>query len=158
MTSQYPVGQSAQYVRPARVVPDYLIPERDGISAWWSNLTREGEWLFPRIYRAFAFMANVEIDLTSARLGAGVSEIDIRCIFANIEIQVPPDVRVLCDGKGLVGNFEVVRVGDTTSPADAPTLRIIGTAYFGSVTVKIVGSGVLTWTEKLKAGWKSLGG
>lgn len=158
MTSHYPVGQNTQYARPVRVVSDYLIPERDGVSVWWSNITRDGEWMFPRIFRAFAFMGNVEMDLTAARMAEGVSEIDIRCIMANIEIQVPPDIRVLCDGSGIAGNFEVIRVGDTTPPADAPTLRISGTAYLGSVTIKIVGTGVLTRTEKLSAWWKSIGG
>ena len=104
-------------------------------------------------------MGNAELDLTSARMGQGTSQIEIRCVLANVEITVPHDIRVLCDGDGMVGSFDVVRVGDTRHAADAPTLRISGTAYAGNVTVKIVGPVAPAgpgWTAKLKAGWQSL--
>lgn len=101
-------------------------------------------------------MGNTEIDLTHARLSADTSEIDIRCIMANVEITVPRDIRVLCDGDGMVGSFDILRIGDTTPPEDAPTLRVTGTAYFGNVTIKIVGPVGPGWKEKLVAGWKQL--
>src|SRR3989337_3797262 len=124
---------------PRRIVPESLVAERSGVTVWWSSVKREGEWILPRIFRVFTFMGNVELDLTSARIGVGTSEIDIRCILANVEITVPRDIRVLCDGDGIGGNFDIVRIGDTTPPDDAPTLRVIGTAYLGSVSVKVVG-------------------
>lgn len=156
MTTPYPVDQRGQPARLARIVPENMIPERTGVTVWWSNIIREGEWLFPRNFRAFTFMGNVELDLTSARMGAGVSEIEIRCILANVEITVPPDIRVLCDGDGIVGNFEVLRIGEAPPPPDdAPTLKVSGTAYAGSVTVKIMGVVGSGWKEKFKA-WKKV--
>ncbi len=85
-------------------------------------------------------MGNVEIDLRSAHLGAGVSEMEVNCLMGNIEITIPPEVRVLCDGHGLLGSFDVERIGNTTPPPDAPTIRVTGTAYLGAITVTVVDS------------------
>ena len=140
-----------------RVLPENLVPPRNGVTVWWSNIKREGEWILPRIFRTFTFMGNTELDLTFARMGEGTSEIEIRCIFGNVEIRVPPDIRVQCDGDGLAGSFEVVRVGVVPTPReDSPMLLISGSVYFGAVTVKIMGEVGPGWKEKLVAGWKSL--
>jgi hypothetical protein len=71
---------------------------------------------------------------------------------------VPLDIRVLCDGEGMFGTFEVKRVGDTRPPADAPTLQISGTAYFSAVNIKIVDPNAPGWAERLKSGFASLRG
>jgi hypothetical protein len=97
-------------------------------------------------------MGNVELDVTRARLGAGMSEIEIIGILANVEITVPADIRVQCDGEGLAGSFEVKRIGEVSAPSpDAPLLRISGTAYLGSVTVNIMGVVGPGWKDKIKA-------
>ena len=140
-----------------RSIPAHLIQERNGVTVWWSNIKREGEWILPRIFRIFTFMGNVELDLATAKMGPH-SEIDIRCVMANVEISVPPDIRIQCDGDGFVGSFEVVRVGEVPPPPpDAPTVRITGTAYAGNVTIKIMGYVGPGWKEKFKA-WYSLNG
>ena len=140
------------------IVPDSLIPERSGVTVWWSNIKREGEWILPRIFRTFTFMGNTELDLTHARMSGQISEIEIRCVLGNVEITVPPEIRVLCEGDGVGGNFEVVRIGEIPpTPVDAPTVKITGTAYLGSVAVKIVGKVGPGWKDKLKA-WKQLNG
>jgi hypothetical protein len=103
-------------------------------------------------------MGNIELDLTNARLGPGESEIEIKCVFANVEITVPPDVRVLCDGDGIAGAFEVKTIGKVPPlPVDAPTLRITGTAYLGNVEVTVKGFVGPGWKERLKA-WTQANG
>jgi len=153
-----PPIRADQPVRPtvSRILPESLIPVRSGVTVWWSGIKREGEWILPRIFRVFTFMGNTEIDLTSARIGAGTSEIEVLCILGNVDITVPRDIKVLCDGDGMGGSFDVHRVGDTTPPDDAPTVRITGTAYLGAVTIKVMGPVGPGWTERLIAGWKSL--
>ena len=136
----------------SRLLPDNFIPAHNGVTVWWSNIRRDGEWILPRLFRVFTCMGNVELDLTRARLGAGTSEIEIRCILANVEISVPPDIRVEADGEGLAGNFEVKRIGDVPmAPPNSPILRISGNAYFGSVTVNIMGTIGPNWKDKFKA-------
>lgn len=157
MTSPYQLNHYAQTAPPARILPDDLVPELNGVTCWLSNIKRDGEWVLPRVFRAFTFMGNIELDLTSALMGQGVSEVDIRCIMANVEITVPPHVSVVCDGEGFMGNFEVVRTGETLlPPPGAQTLKVSGNAYLGSVKVKIVGPAKPGWVEKLKSGWQSL--
>jgi hypothetical protein len=138
----------------SRILPDTLIPVRNGVTVWLAGVKREGEWILPRIFRVFSCMGDVEIDLTTARIGAGESEIEVLCILSNVEIRVPADIKVLCDGDGMGGNFDVKRIGETTPPENAPVLRITGTAYLGSVTVTIKGQVGPGWMERLLTGWR----
>ena len=142
-----------------RIVPAEIVPERNGVTVWWSNVVRRGEWTVPRIFRTFTFMGNVELDLTSAQMAPGASEIEIQCIFASVEITVPSDIRIICDGDGVAGNFEVEQVGLAIPlPPHAPTLRVFGSAWFGSVKIKVIGEPAPKWTERLKSTWNSLAG
>ena len=151
MTSGPPV-RSTQSPLFVRNLPDNVVPLRSGTTVWWSSNKRQGEWILPRLFRVFTCMGNVELDLTHARLGEGTSEIEIRCIFASVEITAPQDIRVLCEGEGLAGNFEVTRVGEIAPLSDnAPTVRITGNAYFGSVSVKIMGTVGPGWKDKISA-------
>ena len=169
MTSNPPEGQPAVPAPIQRTLPDNLIAERSGATVWWSNIKRDGEWILPRLFRVFTCMGNVELDLTHARMSVGrprssislrmsadVSEIEIMCVLANVEITVPTDVRVICEGEGLMGNFETQRIGEIPPvPIEAPTVRITGNAYLGSVTVKVIGKTDPGWRGKLKA-WAAL--
>jgi hypothetical protein len=158
VTPPYRVSQSPALGIPVRTLPEDLIPERSGVVAWWSSAKRQGEWVLPRAFRAFTCMGNVELDLTNARMGSGTTEMELNCFMGAIDVIVPPDIHVLCDGEGMFGTFEVKRTGNTTPPADVPTLRISGTAYFGAITIKIVDPTAPGWAEKLKAGWASFTG
>lgn len=158
VTPPYRLDQSAPSLALDHIIPDHLVPERNGAVAWWSTIKREGEWILPRFFRSFTFMGSVEIDLRQAHLGAGTSEMEVNCLMGSIEITVPPEIRVICDGSGMLGSFDVQRVGNTTPPPDAPTVRITGTAYLGSIEIKVVDPNAPTWTDKLKSGWASLKG
>ena len=151
MTPPYRVAQTAEHGVLVRTLPEDLIPERNGVVSWWSGVKREGEWIVPRSFRAFACMGSVELDLTHARMGAGVTEMELNCFMASIEVTIPADIRVLCDGDGMVGTFDIKRIGNTTPPADAPTLNITGTAYVGAISIKVVDPNAPGWAEKLKA-------
>jgi len=90
--------------------------------------------------------------------GIGYYRDGAQLLHGAIDVVVPPDVRVVCDGDSIAGAFEVKRIGNTSLPANAPTLRISGTAYFGAVNIKIVDPNAPGWAEKLKATWESLKG
>ena len=141
-----------------RVLPANLVQERGGVTVWWSNISRKGDWVLPRLFRIFTFMGNVELDLASARIPEGECEIEIKCIMANVEISAPADIRMICDGDGILGNFEIVKVGEVAPPpVDAPTVRVTGTAYMGSVTIKVMGVVGPGWKDRLKA-WTAVNG
>ena len=135
---------------PHPTVPANMVPERRGAMAILSHTRRDADWILPRLFRVFAFWGNAEIDLTRALLGPGTSTIEIRCIMANVEIRVPPDLRVESDVEALLGSAEVHReVTSTTSP-DAPTVRITGSTFLGSIEIKVIDPNAPGLLEKIR--------
>ena len=153
--SNAPVSASAPppAVKPV-IVPDSLVPERKGTLAFVSNVQRHGEWILPRQYRALSVMGNLELDLTRARLGAGTSQIEIVCIMGAVTVLVPPDIRLDCDAIPVVGNLEVRRNAESTTSPDAPLVQISGTAFMGSIEVKVVEPNAPSWAKRLAARWE----
>ena len=131
------------------IAPD-LVPERRGAVAVLSHTRRDADWVLPRLFRVFAFWGNVEVDLTKALLSSGTSEIEIRCIMGSVEITVPPDVRVDCEMEAVLGSAEVRREIVSTSSPDAPLVRITGTAYLGSIEVKVIDPDAPSFAERLR--------
>lgn len=156
MTTPFGVSLTADHPVLVRTLPEDLIPPENRIAAWWTTVKREGDWVVPRTLKAFACQGTIELDLTYARMGSGISDMELNCFMANIEVTVPADIRVECDGDEMIGHFEVKRIGVPTPPAEAPTLRISGTAYVGSITIKVVDPNAPGWAEKLKARLASL--
>jgi Cell wall-active antibiotics response 4TMS YvqF len=138
-------------VAPPVVIPAELVPERRGAVAFLSTTNREGDWILPRLFRVVAFMGNMELDLTSVRIGPGESHIEIRCIFGNVEITVPPDIRVEVDGHPFIGSFELSRSAASAASPDTPLLRITGSAVMGAVTISVVDPNAPGWLEKIRA-------
>lgn len=132
------------------VIPSELVPDRRGVVSCLASVSRGGDWILPRLFRSVAILGSVELDLTRARIGAGTSHIEVVAVMGSIEITVPPDLRIECDGDPLLGSFEVKgNVRGTMSP-DAPLVRITGTAFAASVEVKVVDPNAPGWFEKLK--------
>lgn len=135
----------------ALIIPAEFVPERAGTVSFLGNQTRQGDWLLPRLFRVVAFMGSVVIDLTRARVGPGTSRIEVRAIMGNVEIIVPPELRVVCDGSAILGNFEA----DTKAPPmltrDAPLISIGGSAFMANIEVKVVDPNAPDWLERLAA-------
>ena len=128
----------------------HLVPERRGAVAVLSHMRRDADWILPRLFRVFAFWGNAEIDLTNALVSSGTSEIEIRCIMASVEILVPPDLRVESEVDAVMGSAEVQRqIASTTAP-DAPVVRITGSAFMGSIEIKVVDSDAPGLVEKIR--------
>jgi len=128
----------------------HLVPERRGAVALLSHLRRDGDWILPRLFRVFAFWGNAELDLTQALLAPGTSEIEIRCIMASVEIIVPPDVRVESEVDAVLGSAEVQRKIASTTFTDAPVVRITGSAFMGSIEIKVIDPNAPGLMEKLR--------
>jgi len=120
------------------VIPAEFVPERRGAVVFMSSSNRKGDWILPRLFRVVACMGNIELDLTSAKLGPGESHIEIRCVLGNVEITVPPEIRVDAEGHAFMGTFENTRPAPSTQWPDAPLLRITGSVFMGAVTINVV--------------------
>ena len=133
-------GASDQHPRQS----EQLVPRSQsmsGVVSFLSSNERNGRWQLPRKFRALAVMGNVEIDLREAEIGYGVSVIEAVSVLGNVEITVPPEIAVECDGGGLLGSFTLKYRGPA-NPAAAnreKTLRITGSAYAGNVEVVVKG-------------------
>jgi hypothetical protein len=133
------------------VIPADYVPDRAGTVSFLSSQLRQGEWLLPRLFRVVSVLGNVEIDLTRARVGPGMSRIEVRAIFGNVEITVPPGMRVECDGSGIGANFEVKTQVQPPLDADAPIISIGGFAMFANVEVNVVDPDAPGWMDRLAA-------
>jgi hypothetical protein len=129
------------------------LPERRGVFAGLSSIERNGHWSLPRYFRALAVFGNLELDLTHAELGA-VTDMELRCFFGNIEVTVPPGVRLECEGDATVGSFEVHRSAASSSSPDAPLVRIKAGVFLGSIEVKVVDPNAPSLLQRIKARWQ----
>jgi hypothetical protein len=119
------------------VIPAEFVPERRGAVVFLSSSSRNGDWILPRLFRVVACLGNIELDLTTAKLAPGESQIEIRCFFGNVEITVPPEIRVEAEGHPFMATFEFMRSAPNAQRSDAPLLRITGSAFMGAVTIKV---------------------
>jgi hypothetical protein len=105
-------------------------------SAILGSVERTGTMTLPADARASAVLGSLVIDLRGATW-RGVAELKVRAVLGSIEIIVPADIAVECEGTGILGSFE----GSSRVPAaidpDAPRLRIVGAAVLGSIEVHV---------------------
>ena len=133
-TDPYPSYAAEQLVRDP--------PSMSGAVSFLSSTEREGQWQLPRRFRALAVLGNVELDLREAEVGYGVSVIEAVAFMGNIEITIPPEIAVECDGDSLLGAFTLKykgRVNPSSASRDR-TVRVVGTAYAGAVSVNVKGA------------------
>lgn len=102
---------------------------------------KTGDWLVAPEHFTVAVMAGTEVDLRQARFQGRETVITAVAVMGGADVVVPEDVRVVNDGVGVMGAFEIEEDDDVTVvmrdlPADAPVIRIRGLALMGAVTVR----------------------
>lgn len=136
----------AGHVGPVMVPPD-SVPPLAGVTAFLSHVRREGTWVLPRVLRVASMMGQVDLDLTHVQLAPGESVIDVRAVMAQINVIVPHELRLECDGAPFMGEFKIKRQSDAIPSPDAPVVRIKGLAFVASVKVRIVDTAAPTWFD-----------
>ena len=128
-----PSGVPSTALAPLSVNPALAVATKR-IRATFGNVERRGGWTVPACMEVGATFGNVELDFRDARFSAGVIELNARVVFGNLEIIVPPQLAVDCEGSSVLGNVENHGSGAVSDP-DRPLLRIRGVAVFGNVEV-----------------------
>ena len=130
-TAHAPVPAQSSAVQESRIGG---VASSEGAFAILGGFSRKGDWVVPKDFTAFAFMAGGEIDLREARFAEPVVTIHVVAIMAGIEITVPEDVTVRVTGIGIMGGFDHHASGP--GAAGAPHLKVVGFALMGGVEVK----------------------
>lgn len=113
-----------------------LVPAQPSVLAVFSSVERSGPYALPASLDVRAIFGSVELDLRDAQLDPGVTTLHVRATFGNVEITVPPELAVACEGRAIFASFEHKGQGAPAEPG-RPCLRIVGTAVFGNVQVKV---------------------
>jgi len=103
--------------------------------AIFGSVERRGRWVLAPKSEALVVFGNAELDLREAIIQAGTTELEVKAIFGNVEIIVPPTICVECHGASIFGNFEGLE-RMPQQPDGTPTLRISGKAIFGNVEIR----------------------
>jgi Cell wall-active antibiotics response 4TMS YvqF len=127
---------------PAPLEPDLPTTPSRGIVSIFSENRKEGRWLVPKHLRVLSVFGNVKVDLREAVLESMETVIEAIAVFAEIQIIVPLDFIVECDGEAFMGSFtvsETKRRGKNIVPRrpGGPIVRVTGSAYAGSVSVRV---------------------
>ena len=130
--------------QPAVPVPEELplqAPPARGVVSVFGDNKKEGRWSVPRHLRVLSVFSAVKIDLREAVLQSNETVIEAVAVFADVQIIVPPDIAIECDGHTFMGSFNVSnskRKGVAgRPPLGAPVVRVTGSAYLANVTIKV---------------------
>ncbi len=126
-----------------------LAAPKKRLRSLFSSVERHGAWVVPAELSVAATFGSVVLDFRVARLTAATTVVDVRVIFGSLEIIVPPDLSVECEGEGIFGSFATHGDGQIPAPG-RPRLVIRGRALFGSVDVhtRMVGEGA--WQARFR--------
>jgi hypothetical protein len=102
-----------------------------------SESRREGSWVVPDTYTAFALMGSVLLDLREAALTSPEVVINASAVMGEVKVVVDAGTTVVVEGVGIMGEFKEARA---KVPFDAgrggPVVRVRGLALMGSVHVQ----------------------
>ncbi|GGU44029.1 DUF1707 SHOCT-like domain-containing protein [Nocardioides albus] len=111
--------------------------ESDSASAFLSNVERKGVWVVPQHLSVTAVLGDANIDLREAHYSAREVVISATSVLGSVKVTVPPNVHVIVEGNGILGEFNEpsAKVPEALA-ADSPVVRVRGIAVLGDVTVK----------------------
>lgn len=107
------------------------------VIAYKNSVRHAGRWRVPGSFRALIYKGSGVFDLRAAELTAAVTDFLAVAYKSNIQIVVPPGVRVEVSGFGATRDDEWA--GDL--PADAPVVHVRAFAYKGIVEARTTPKG-----------------
>jgi len=143
-----PAGAGSTALVPLSVNPA-LAPATTRMRALLGNVERRGGWVVPARLEIKVTFGNVELDFREARFTAPVTELEASVLFGNLEVIVPPQLAVDCEGSSVLGNVENHGSGAVGDP-DRPLLRIRGRAVLGNIEVhtRLPGESARDWARR----------
>jgi hypothetical protein len=104
--------------------------------AFMGALERRGSWRVPERLAVYTVMGSGLLDFRECVLPPGETLVQVRAVMGSVEIIVPPQLAVECEGIGVMGAFELMDRVPAQPDPDRPLLRITGLALMGAVSVE----------------------
>ena len=112
--------------------PAVSVPPGRFAIAYKNSVRRGGRWRVPEQYTSVVYKGSGWLDLRAAELTAPVTTIFAVAYKSDIEITVPPGVRVEMGGFGVTSGWSGDEL-ERALPPDAPVVHVRGYAYKGQV-------------------------
>lgn len=139
-------------VRPTPSVPVAAGEHYASNTAILTGIVRKGRWTVPERLTATAVLGDVKLDLRAATLSAPVTTLKVQAVLGDVQLIVPPGVRVEVNGSPILGEIRD-RVDDAGLPPDAPVVRVEALALLGEFTAKTKSlDAAPKWWRKLLGG------
>jgi hypothetical protein len=106
------------------------------IVAILSETKRGGLWAVPADLQVTAAMSNLTLDLRSARLSAGVTDVQLNAVMASVQIILPPGVRVVESVRAFMASVTDDSYSVVGTDASVPVIRLTGRAVMAEVKVQ----------------------
>lgn len=101
-----------------------------------SESKRRGLWAVPDRLDVTAIMSDLTLDLRSALLNPGVTDIHVRAIMSAVRVFVPPGVRVVGNVRPFMASVTDDSYANLSSDPDVPVIRLTGSAVMAEVSVR----------------------
>ena len=119
-----------------------------------SSVRKKGQWTPARLNKVTCVMGNAKFDLREALILNGETHFEIHVLMGEVELIVPPGLRVEVDGFAFMGEFDDAHSEELAAP-DAPVIRVTGSVVMGAARIKtrLPGeSGLQAWRRKMIEG------
>jgi hypothetical protein len=119
-----------------------------------SNVRKKGAWTPARHNKVTCVMGNARFDLREALILNGETHFELTVVMGEVELIVPPGLRVECDGVAFMGEFDDAHSEDL-APPNAPVIRVTGSVVMGAARIKtrLPGESALeAWRRRLVGG------
>jgi hypothetical protein len=111
-------------------------PATRTIRCVFSGIERSGPWTVPRQLAIRCVFGGADLDLREADFGPGVTDLEIKAVFAGVRIIVPPGLQVEMDGSAIFGGFQHLERSSGSCQGPTPILRVTGKVVFGGVEIE----------------------
>lgn len=119
-----------------------------------SNVRKKGQWTPARHNKVICVMGSAKFDLREALILNGETHFELHAVMGEVELIVPPGLRVECDGFAFMGEFDDAH-SEELAPPNAPVIRVTGSVVMGAARIKtrLPGeSGLAAWRRRLSEG------
>jgi hypothetical protein len=106
------------------------------IVAILSETQRSGLWAVPPQLDIAAVMSTLTLDLRSAQLSPGVTDLHVKAVMASVQILLPPGVRVVESVRGFMASVTDDSYSVVASDPSVPVIRLRGNAVMAEVKVQ----------------------